>query len=289
MLKLISICKEAKFNQAIIATSLQLFQRFYLFQSMILLPPTEVLYSCIFLGIKLEACPYTEVYVFSDKLSKLAKKSSISSITAREVQLLTALEFCIACHPPYVSTRSLLKECISSFFQSLSNDILNQEKETLISKWNLIQGVCMTLIEVSLLSDLGFLYPPAYISIGILMLLSNSPSRLFQGLEVIWLDLVTSSLDAKLKTYLNEWVTRYIEHHQLNMKHINSIKSILTHHIQKVSTLLEKYSSPQGGHLSDKLFTQLEQIVQSKWIDANTAVIQAGRLEKKAYKEEKRS
>jgi Cyclin, N-terminal domain len=291
LFKLLSICQQAGFSKAIIATSVQLFHRFYVFNSVVLCNPNEVLYACIFLGIKVEACPYTEVYEFSEKLATIVKKSSKSNVGLREVQVLTALDFALACHHPFVNARSLLKEAIKSFFEEKGVDS-KSNVEVHVKLWNHLQHVVMSVVEISLLSDLVFAFPPAMIALGVLMFVGTSSNLVkLKPLAKFWPE-CTTSLDSDLKSFLVQWIYKYCEKNSIEVSTtvISNVTSVLEETMGKLTKLIEREASSassQTGYLSDPLFRHLEQVVSSKWIDATAAVIQACVKEKAKYKSEK--
>lgn len=65
----IRICKEAHFDRAIMATAVAFVQRFYLSCALSENSPANFVHTAVFLAIKAEACPYTEVEPFSRRLA----------------------------------------------------------------------------------------------------------------------------------------------------------------------------------------------------------------------------
>lgn len=69
----IRICKEAHFDRAIMATAVAFLQRFYLSCALIEHSPANFVHTAVFLAIKAEACPYTEVEPFSRRLAAVCE------------------------------------------------------------------------------------------------------------------------------------------------------------------------------------------------------------------------
>jgi len=63
-------CRDAPFDRAIMATAVAFFKRFYLSRRAAELPPSELADAALFLAIKVEACPYTEVDAFRARLAR---------------------------------------------------------------------------------------------------------------------------------------------------------------------------------------------------------------------------
>lgn len=69
----IRICKEAHFDRAIMATAVAFLQRFYLSCALTENSPASFVHTAVFLAIKAEACPYTEVEPFSRRLAAVCE------------------------------------------------------------------------------------------------------------------------------------------------------------------------------------------------------------------------
>jgi hypothetical protein len=218
------------------------------------------------------------------------KKTSKANVGLREVQVLTALDFALACHHPFVPTRSALKDAIRKFFVDSGTDS-PAATEVSVKKWNELQQLAMSVVEISLASDLAFVYPPAVIALGALMFVGTSASLAkLKPLAKFWPDSAIVA-DAEIKAFLVRWINEYCQGNNLAASDaISTVTSVLETVIANLAKLVERESKSalsDGAYLSDPLFHHLEQVVASKWTDANAAVIQAGVKEKASYKIEK--
>lgn len=150
-LELLRMCREAGFDRAILSASLAFLHRFYVHTSMVHYPPQELLTPCIFLGIKAEACPYTEFEPLTRRLSRfdsdwrsrvhcLLTQQGVTSVEEQvtqsasasseggesfeepqpwhlslEAPLLHGLKYQLVTHAPYRVLKSILVLCIEDY------------------------------------------------------------------------------------------------------------------------------------------------------------------------------
>ena len=68
--RILDLCADLGFGNCVSATAATFFRRFYISRSPREFPPVDALHTAIFLGIKAEACPYTEVPKFAHHLAR---------------------------------------------------------------------------------------------------------------------------------------------------------------------------------------------------------------------------
>ena len=68
--RVLDLCADLGFGPAVAATAATYFRRFYVVRSPRDVLPVDALHTAIFLAIKTEACPYTEVPTFSRRLAQ---------------------------------------------------------------------------------------------------------------------------------------------------------------------------------------------------------------------------
>jgi Cyclin, N-terminal domain len=66
--KVLQLCRETKFDRAIMATAVTYLRRFFVNCTALEHDPENIMTAAIFLAIKVEACPYTEVPDFLQRL-----------------------------------------------------------------------------------------------------------------------------------------------------------------------------------------------------------------------------
>lgn len=94
------ICTRCRFRRDITATAVAFMKRFFLIASPLEYPPHEMVGSCIFLAIKTDACPNTEVQPFHKRLVQAmgVREDEPSKL---EMHLLMALQFMLTAHHPF--------------------------------------------------------------------------------------------------------------------------------------------------------------------------------------------
>jgi hypothetical protein len=92
--RLLHLCDEIGFDLGIASTAAIFFKRFYVAHSPRDFPPMDVLHTSIFLAIKTEACPYTEVREFSRKLSHARESRMLLTGHARALLCLSVVAHC---------------------------------------------------------------------------------------------------------------------------------------------------------------------------------------------------
>lgn len=68
--RVLDLCVDLGFGPAVAATAAAYFRRFYVMRSPRDVLPVDALHTAVFLAIKTEACPYTEVPAFSRRLAQ---------------------------------------------------------------------------------------------------------------------------------------------------------------------------------------------------------------------------
>lgn len=71
--KVLQVCRDTKFDRAVMATAAAYLRRFFINCTALEHDPDSVVTSSIFLAIKVEACPYTEVPDFLQRLGAASK------------------------------------------------------------------------------------------------------------------------------------------------------------------------------------------------------------------------
>jgi hypothetical protein len=95
--RILLLCDELGLHLGIASTSTIFFKRFFIMHSPRVFPPVEIMHTAIFLGIKTEACPYTEVREMSQKLARARECYALSRSLPPPPSHPISVSICISC------------------------------------------------------------------------------------------------------------------------------------------------------------------------------------------------
>lgn len=194
-------CKQIGLDRAIMTTALYFVHRLYLMSHPKQFDPIHFLHTCIFLAIKTEACPYTEVAPLSQKLATTCMCSVFFSISfvinllyvslknilpflplfflilfffspvnlsdaelvSYEIPLLMSLSYELSIHQPIRVLRPLFSTMIRLYIQKYG--IPNkEEKKIFLQYWDHLQKCTIACIDILLTTDAILVCTPAIIT-----------------------------------------------------------------------------------------------------------------------------
>ncbi len=133
--ELLRQAREAGLDRAITSASASFLLRFYVRSLLLQYPPAEAIPAALFLGIKAEACPYTEVDGLTRRLSVYDAdlRERVHALVggegeggeeeeegepwhlAMEAPLLSGLSYQLTVHSPYAPLKAMLVDCVEDY------------------------------------------------------------------------------------------------------------------------------------------------------------------------------
>lgn len=150
-----------KLDTDVMNTSIEYFKRFYLKQSIYDFDPIQMMFTCVYLAIKVEETNYKLVdFVHVNTGSK------IESIIKNETLLIKGLKFQFFIYSPY--------RAFDGYFQVIQDNLDKIEIEGLKEKIEKVKEYGYLAIRHLHYTDANFLYPPSLIGIAALFSGLNS-------------------------------------------------------------------------------------------------------------------
>jgi hypothetical protein len=112
--RILELCDKLEFHLGVASTAVIFFKRFFVKRSPRNFPPVDIMHTAVFLAIKTESCPYTEVPSLSRKLTAELGLSD-SDLVGSEASVLSGLSFQLAVHHPYLPLKALLRQCVKGY------------------------------------------------------------------------------------------------------------------------------------------------------------------------------
>ena len=143
-------------------------------------PPSPRSDTAVFLGIKIEACPYTE---FTPFFARLARHRGVSelSIVGAEITLLQSLRYQLTMYHPYRPLKALLVECVRAYAAQGGGAgsghaqpppgvaWLPPADERFLHAWDVLQALAFEMADLVLLTDAIFTHSPAHCAAACLL------------------------------------------------------------------------------------------------------------------------
>jgi hypothetical protein len=183
--QIVDICNACRFDRAIRATAIIFFKRFYLHGAPTEYFPDSMADACIFLAIKTEACPYTEVGVFCSMLVK-HRRIADADLVSLELPLLMGLKYHLTVYHPYRPMKALLVEMVTAYADKAEGvpgsyssvptrgSLLKSNEPEFQTSWDALQQRAFAFADMSLFTDAPLLYAPAQIGAACLVLASEN-------------------------------------------------------------------------------------------------------------------
>lgn len=144
---LITACEHLHLHDKAVSTALTYFRRFYLYNSVCVYDPVQMMFTCMFLACKTEEINVRDV----DQFCQHFKESDAKAILQLEYALISGIKFHLYVFCPHKSLRALIMEIGEESFAGKGKEI--------------IQAKSKEVIEGMLMSEISFLASPSEIAV----------------------------------------------------------------------------------------------------------------------------